>query len=496
MTRKIGILLLAMLMLLSCFSFAGAEEEKPVLRILTEYSQIDHNEDPTAALLQELTGYTVQYDALPNDERLPKLNAILAAREPYDIIILSEDSFKNTVHLGAYMTLDALLESHGKKVMEGTNPELWTATTIDGEIIGIPYRLSVENYNSGLRVRTDMLEAIGVAEMPGTPDELLEVLQKAKDELGTIPLTGKGTLTDVFVGEIASAFGLYSNWIVTKDGIVNRGVTPGAKAYVEFMSELYALGLLDSEWPQNAITDAREKFLSGKAMMNRVYWWEEPSATETLTTNEPEATFSYLPPLEGEYGQGVEITRSADKVVVIPKVAENPEAAMDWMNIKVSTPEIFRELCIGIEGEHYEVIGENEYRPINPKFTEEKNYASEYLTSTIQSDYDVYWSQTRVRKNETLYEEFLKMQDNVAASAIHYDPTSFMPPNETFIELAPTLNAYVYDSILQMITGARSIDEWDAYVQEYYDEGGEEIEALLNAWWDLNKAELTDKISR
>lgn len=493
--KKAGILPLVLCMLLGSFGLAQAEE-KPELRVLTEYTTNDANQDPTAKLLEELTGYKVHYDALPNEERLPKLNAILAAREPYDIMILAPSSFESTVHLGAFMTLNDLLNRHGQAVLKGTNPTLWTSTTVDGSIVGIPYRLSVENYNSGLRVRTDLLNQAGVTELPKTPDELYGALVKVKEATGLIPLTGTGTAGNVFVDEIASAFGLYTNWVVTDGGIVNRAMAPGAKDYVAFMNKLYTEGLLDTEWAQNSTATAREKFLSGGAAINRVYWWEEPSASTTLMTNFPSASYTYLPPLSGEYGQGMAINRSADKIVVIPKVAKNPEAAMDWMNLKVSTEEIFRQICIGTEGVHYTVLGENEYQPINPAFTDEKNFANEFLTSTIADDYDIYWSQTRVRKNESLYQEFLKMQENVKSSRIYYDPTSFMAPNADFIELAPTVNTFVYDTFLQMIVGTRSLEEWDAFVAEYKEAGGEEVEALLNEWWDQNKAELADKISR
>lgn len=486
---------MALLFVFSSFTFVKGEE-KPVLRVLTEYSNTDLNADPTAKLLEELTGYSVQYDALPNEERLTKLNAILAAREPYDIMILAPDAFSDMAHMGAFMPLDDLLAEEGQSVLAGTNPLLWTSTTIDGKVLGVPYRLSVENYNSGLRVRTDLLQKIGIAEMPKTPEALYDMLLKAKNELNIIPLTGVGVSNDVFVSEIASAFGLYSNWIVTEEGVVNRITSKGAKDYVAFMNTLYSQGLLDAEWAQNSSAAAREKFLSGQALINRVYWWEEPSASTTLLQNFPDATADYLPPLAGEYGEGVFVNRSADRIVVIPKMAKNPQLAMEWMNTKMSTPETFRTLCIGTEGTHYTVLGENEYAPINPAFTDEKGFASEFLTGTIASDYDIYWSQTRVRKNEQLYQEFLKMQENIASAKIYYDPTSFMPPDAEFIQLSPTLNTFVYDTVLQMIVGTRSIDEWDAFVEEYYSAGGKELETLLNQWWDANKETLQDKVYR
>lgn len=493
---KKTVVLLLLLSLITGTLGAVQAEEKPELRVLTEYSTIDANADPTAALLEQLTGYKVVYVALPNEERLPKLNAILASREPYDIMILSPDSFANTVHLGAFMPLDELLAQAGQAVLQGTNPSLWTSATVDGAILGIPYRLSVENYHSGLRVRTDILEKAGVKELPTTPETLYDALIKVRDEAGTIPLTGAATGAGVIVSEIASAFGLYNDWIVTEDRIRHRAMAPGAKDYVAYMNKLYTEKLIDTEWAQNSGAVAREKFLSGAAAINRVYWWEEPSASETLLSNFPDATYAYLPPLTGEYGHGMSINRSADKITVIPKVAEHPEAAMDWINIKVSTAELFREFVIGTEGTHYSIVGENEYQPINPAFTDEKNFASEFLTSTIAKDYDIYWSQTRVRKNEKLYAEFLKMQENVKSSPIYYDPTSFMSPNDEFISLAPTVNTFVYDTFLQMIVGTRSLDEWDSFIEEFKQTGGDELEAIVNEWWDQHKDDLSGMISR
>jgi putative aldouronate transport system substrate-binding protein len=440
-----------------------------------------------------MTGYKVEYEALPSEERLVKLNAILAARQSYDIMVLAPDSFSSTIQLNAYMALDDLLESHGQAVKAGTRETLWTSTTVNNQIFGVPYRLSVENYNSGLRVRTDLFKQAGVDKLPGTPEELYDALLAVKNELNIIPLTAASG--DAFIAEIASAFGLYTGYVVTDAGVTHRGISSGAKDYAEYMNKLLNDGLLDNEWVQNSGEMATEKFLSGRAAVNRVYWWEEPSASETLLANFPDATFEYLPPLRGDYSAGIAVNRSADKITVIPRSAENPQAAMDWMNEKVKTPEAFRLLAIGEEGVHYNVLDNGEYAPINPAFTDDKNFASEYLTSTIADDYDKYWSQTRVRKNESLYGEFMKMQANVETARIYYEPTSFMPPNEDLTLTIPTLNTLVNDTLIQMIAGTRSTDTWDAYVQEYNDAGGAEVETIINEWWLANKAELADRIS-
>lgn len=490
-----------MLLLIGSVVFAGAVTEKPSakqetnqnLKMLIGYVDFDANEEYPAKTAEAITGYHVQYDALPFTDQIPKLSAILAAKEDYDVMNIEYDVFASTVGLGAYLPLDDLLAEYGEELYKGTDKTLWTNTTIDGKIMGIPYRLSNENYTSGKRVRTDLMKKAGITQLPTTPDELYTFLKAVKDKLGIIPMTGNGAIVD----EIASAFGISNVWNVTSEGIRNRVSTPGAREYVEFMHKLYTEGLLDSEWAQNTTAATQEKFFSGKALIYQVFWWNEPSATDTLLKNFPDATFSYLPPLKNANGEsGMPINRGTDNVAVIPVVSKNPIEAMKWMNAKVGTPEIFRELTMGVKDVHYKVIGEDEYEPIQPAFTNDMNHASVYLTGTITKDYGIYWAQTRVRKDETLYNEFLKMQENVKNATIYYDPTSFMTPNSEFTKLAPSINTYVNDTILQMIVGTRNINEWDSFVSDYYAMGGDQLEKMLNNWWDANKSVVEPMIKR
>ena len=487
-------LILSLMMAAMLFLPAMAEESKPELRVLMGYQEIDPNTDPAGLAVEEATGIHAVYETLPAEDDVSKLVSILAARDAdvYDVIILGYSAFAATVGLGAYQPLTALLNEKGQAVLAGTDDALWTNTTIDGEIMGIPYRLSNENYTSGLRVRTDLLAAAGVEKMPETLDELKAALQAAKD-YGLIPLTSSGAI----VSEIAGAFGISNTWNVTEDGIRGIPTTPGAKEYVEYMHDLYENGLLDDEWAQNSTAACNEKFLSGKALMYRVFWWGEPAASTTLASNFPEATFEYLPPIKNAQGEcGMPINRGSDQVVVIPRVSEKAELAMEWINAKVADPETFKWLCIGEEGVHYDVIGENEYAPIQPAFTEQRNNANIFLTATITKDYGVYWGQTRVRKNETLYGEFVRMQENVANATIYYDPTTFMAPNNEFTELAPAVNSFVDENLLNMIVGARDIAEWDDFVQEYQEIGGEQLEGILNEWWAENRAEVEPFVKR
>jgi putative aldouronate transport system substrate-binding protein len=490
--KKLLCLALCVLMAAGCVLPAGLAEGKPVLKVLTGFLSYDANTDPSAALVEEITGYKVQYDQLPAEDMLTKLNAILAAKDPYDVIVMGYATFENTVGLGAYRELNDLMDQYGLQLKAGTTADLWNNTTVDGKVLGIPYRLSIENYNSGLRVRTDLLKQAGIEQVPTTLTELTAALQAIKDKLGIIPFTGTGAIVD----EIAGAFGIPTSWVLQDGKLAHRATTAGAKAYVTYMHDLFVQGLLDSEWAQNSGTAAQEKFLSGKAAMQRVYWWEEPAASTTLKTNFPDVTYDYLPPQKGENGVAqMAINRASDMVVVIPKAAPHPEDAMKWMNAKVKDVETFRYLCIGKEGVHYQMVN-GEYTPIQPAFSEQKNRTSDFLTGTIGSEYGTYWAQTRVRKNDIMYAEFQNMQKNVASATICYEPVSFMTPNKEYTALIAPVNTFVSDTFLQMIVGSRSIDEWDQFLAELEAMGGGELNEIVNAWWEQNSATLIDKLTR
>ncbi|MBR1820729.1 MAG: extracellular solute-binding protein [Clostridia bacterium] len=492
--KKLLSLILAVALAAALLACAAAHESQTELRVLMDYQKIDPNADPAGIAVEEVTGVHAVYETLPAEQEVTKLMSILAAREAdaYDVIVMSYATFAATVSQGAYLPLNDLLNERGQDLLAATDDALWTNTTVDGQIMGVPYRLSSENYTSGLRVRTDLLESIGVEKLPQTLDELTDMLAAAK-AAGLVPFTGNGAIVD----EIAGAFGISNTWNVTEDGIHGRPTTPGAREYVEYMRGLYTAGLLDDEWAQNNNAACMEKFLQGKALMCRVFWWNEPSASDTLLENFPEAAYAYLPPLANEAGEsGMPVNRGADMVAVIPRVSGKAAEAVEWMNAKVATRDTFRYLCIGEENVHYEVIGEDEYAPIQPAFNDERNNANIFLTGAITADYDVYWSQTRVRKDETMYQEFLKMQENVANATIYYDPVTFMAPNNDFTELAPSVNGYVQDTMLQMIVGARDIGEWDEFVEEYLDMGGAYLEEMLNEWWDANRAEIESYIKR
>ena len=87
--------------------------KKPTLNVLMPNSgkRVEEvNSDPTALLIEQLTGYKANYTQLPSDATTT-LNTILMDKEKYDVMKLTKDQFADLVDHIAYFFLPFFLSS-------------------------------------------------------------------------------------------------------------------------------------------------------------------------------------------------------------------------------------------------------------------------------------------------------------------------------------------------------------------------------------------------
>ncbi|MEG0691474.1 MAG: extracellular solute-binding protein [Oscillospiraceae bacterium] len=465
---------------------------KPELKLLMPYVPFDPKLDPTAIYLEEATGYKVQYDMLPNEDALTKLNTIIASKADYDIIVLTKNDFEATVGTGAYQPLNELLPTYAPELKAKTAEGLWTNVTIDNEIKGIPEAMASENYGLSYRVRMDLLKKAGIQTMPSTPDELYTAFKAVKDKLNIIPMTASYAV----IPEIASAFGMYQKFNLVDNKIVYQAEVAGAKDYVTFMNKLFTDGLLDNEYAQNTGEVMREKFFTSKAAVYQLAWWNEPTALNTIKEKAPEAEVAYLPALKDANGKsGLPIGRGIERVMVVPKASKNKEHALNYMNIKVDE-EIFRKTVMGEENVHYKKLAEDSYEPILPKFFDDKNNGHYFLTGADTAAYSLYWSQTRAKKDPILYQEFNLIQENANKATLHYDPMTYMQPNKAYSETIVKVNKFTEDAFKQFITGTKPLSEWDSFIAELNATGLTEINKIVGDWWTAEGAAIANSMTK
>ncbi|MFD0960436.1 extracellular solute-binding protein [Paenibacillus chungangensis] len=459
--------------------------DKPTLRQLQPFNHFDPNNDYVAKFLEEKTGYKVKYDMLPEEMFNEKLNLLMANKEPYDFMKLGKDQFYNLVEAGALEPLDELLEQYGDNLKAGINEETWKAATVDGKIYGVPEGGTGLSASTNLVIRKDWLDELGL-EIPTNRDELYNVLKTIKEKKNVIPLSGYKSIFP----EIATTFDiptLSSNafaWGELNGELIQQAQHPKMKDYLAFMNKLYDEGLIDSEWPINTGSKVIEKFTSGKAAIMSVAWWSSPSIVSALAKNFPDAKLETLPYLTGDSGKpSVGAGAGISYYIAIPKWAKNKEHAMNLINMKLEE-NLFKELVIGEEGVHHKVE-DGKYYPILPKFNDDLNNASHFLTGTDQRVYEDYW-QARVRKDPVLQGYYEQFQQQAEGNFV-VDPMSKAKPIESVSKYTQSLMQFSEDTYMKYIGGSDSLDTFDSYLAQWEANGGKEMVEDAREWYNSQK---------
>ena len=130
----------------------------------------DPNTDVMAGVIEEKTGYKVNYSMLPSDGADEKLIADVAGGVKYDILKVTQGQFEKLFSQGALMPLNQLLDRYGKEITEGLkDKEMWAPFSDEqGQIYGIPFMNEYPRQIPFITVRKDLMREAGIDEIPTT----------------------------------------------------------------------------------------------------------------------------------------------------------------------------------------------------------------------------------------------------------------------------------------------------------------------------------------
>ncbi len=495
--KKIITLVTALASVVSMTACTGGKSgsntgNKPELNVLLSYTSEDVNNTEVAKFLEEKTGYHVNYETLPQDRPYDKLNLIMSGGEPYDVVIMgsSRNVYANYAANNALTDLTPLIEEYGPNVSSKITKSVMDSLKINGKQFAIP-NTSAAVVSGSIVIRRDWLDELGL-EMPETVNDFVEILRAFKEknpsgnESGCIPMVLASG--QAMAANLQGAFGL-ANGCADVDGeIVMNVMRPEFREYLKFMQSLYNEGLIDKEFATLKAANAKERFCSGKAGAMILNYYDMGTVNNTLKKIDPQAQIEYIPLLKNEEGESAIAYNGnlMDKIIFIPKSAEHPEDAMKWINTKLED-DIFKEFTIGIEGVHHE-YKDGEYYPILPKFFDERNAASIYLTGVDENVYPQYW-QARVRKDETLF----KAWDYINSSESYVNnkeasPIAAAPYIKEYDDNIQSLNTSLFDFMAGAISGKEDIDKAvDDFIKKWNADGGEELGIAINEWYQSTK---------
>lgn len=448
---------------------------KPNLEILMPSSgkSIEEvNSSSNAKLIEQLTGYKVNYTQLPAADPSTTLNTSIMDQKQYHAMKLTKDQFSDLVNKELLTDITDALEKFAPDILANISDESWDVVTVDGRIYGIPERASSDNIENPIILNYDLMLELGL-DVPETLDEFTEVLRAMTAKLGTPALTFDQNTPLVYA--ISAAFGIYSFWqeyeINGKTEVRFYMDAPRYDEYVAYMHSLYAEGLIDQEVATIKASDCNTRFVNGfksnaqgaKAGAYAASLWSVPAIvtglqsnaiiTDTEAKGELDNYLAYIRSLKENESDPEKVYRSSGYtyITAIPwYMAENAGYALDWMNSKIKdteTEDNFRQMVLGTEGVHWTKTSEG-YFPIEANFAE-KDDASYYMTGSNENKYTEYWL-ARVRKQPELFRawsELMEDADSVGVSNI----VDFTPPIEEYNKNRASVELYAQNKFYIML---------------------------------------------
>lgn len=460
----------------------------------------DVNANYMVPIIKQATGYDVEYFALPAQQADEKLMMEVAGGADYDVVNVNVPRWRTLMAAGALLPLNDLLDAYGQDILAGNSEETWASLSDkDGNIYGVPYMYPhSQEVASFMVARWDLMKAAGIEKVPETIDEFYNTLVTLKQFYGDeyIIFTGpykpasEGNENWVIPKTIASAFGIYSDWMVDENGkVIYMSEAPGFAPMVEFLAKLNAEGLIDLDWAVNTDSTVNEKFAAGKAIIAHSNRSGVQSTTPVQLEN-LKLTYDdlvYIGALKDANGKATYMkTEALNQVSCILRSAKNPADAINWINLKVQQ-QLF--ICIGVEGTHFTYDAVGQIAPINPIFTNERGDSYWYIDATDAPKYQFQWP-SRIRKSDAQWAAF----DAITIKAGNETPEifvdnvfAFMPASEAYARNNNALFKSLSDYILQVISGTRTLADLPTFQSDWANMGGEEVRTELQAWYDANK---------
>jgi len=450
---------------------------------------------------------------VPSDSYSDKLNLSIASGDIPDVMTVDAIQMQQLTEAGAIEDLTPYVEKYANADIlanwEQTGGVALQAATIDGKIMGIPNVQPQADAPIMVWVRQDWLDKLGLA-APETVDDV-EAIAKAfieQDPDGngaadTIGLTGTTNPVQVpsnlhGFDAIFNAYGAFPELFYRNaDGeIVYGSIQPETKEALTRLAAMYQAGIIDPEFATKDGDKANEIVVGGRGGIMMGPWWISWWPLADSVNNDPNADWQpfMIKDKNGNYTFGMgDYTYS---FVVVKKGYPHPEIALKILNVQ-------NDLSYGLNDapQYYPNFNEIWTLLFPIPFLIEQPYVVERMATEYQEALDG----TRAPEafSEAMKLEYGQIQSDIAAPrsdssnwatrmarldaakllAGGYDEVRTDPVASRVFATDPTwpaLQKLEEETFLQIITGAKSLDDFDAFVEEWNNSGGAALLEKMN----------------
>lgn len=483
-------------------------ENNDVIKWVSENLNIEYEVDWTSS--DQNQAYENRINVLIASNNLP--NYLTIPVEPQGLSIL-----RKLVDNDMIMDLTDFWESHAsptlKEYHKKSDNKAFRDVTFDEKIMAIPNLSDIETAIPVVWVRQDWLDELGL-EGPETVEDVAEITRafmeedpdgNGKDDTAALPATSALYKGDTATFDwVFGANNAYPGDWIEKDGeIVYGSIQPETRAALLELQEMYKNGLIDKEFPIKDSAKAVEPVMSNKAGVFQGAWWSTWWPIQSSVKNDKNAEWKayFIKSDDGNsYARSYPVVRH---ITVVRKDYEHPEAIMklanwyqlaslkklDWYNDlegkdgKYANTDAALWPVDHVGAKYIDEISRR-YNKIMKVMNGDVNYENAENETKFQVDQiKSYKEQDKATDDMALWSsanQWLKGASVFTRNDIKQKIPAFAGTTKLMSRKESILRDLEMQTFLNIITGRRSIEKFDEFVETWKRLGGKDITEEIN----------------
>ncbi len=420
-----------------------------------------------------------------------------------DMIADLTDSYNNCMS----DTIKNIYGSYGRDILD--------VVTFGGKIMAIP-ETNISDGPNLIWLRKDWMDALGLS-APRTLSDVEEIIRQFKEKdpghngagntVGLVCDTslcgGCGYSSEYTLDIIFAAYGAFpKQWIYDEDGnVVYGSVQPEAKEALGHIHELYKEGILDQDFLMRTSSNLIELIVDGQCGSFFGPWWAPNNPLMQAVEQNKDAEWQpYLIATEESGLTSYHTQNPSGKYIVVRKGYEYPEIACKIVSVlfdylryndrdnqeivdyyKENVDPTARPFAINVD---YNNALQICYGELNHVFAGDKS--ADELNVLEYSYYEACESYLKDAENASA-EDWAAYTSRITACKILNDGRTnkveslYFGETETMVTDWWSLENLESDTYLKIVTGESSLDEFDRFVENWYQNGGETITKEVRA---------------
>lgn len=420
-----------------------------------------------------------------------------------DMIADLTDSYNNCMS----DTIKNIYGSYGRDILD--------VVTFDGKIMAIP-ETNISDGPNLIWLRKDWMDALGLS-APRTLSDVEEIIRQFKEKdpghngagntVGLVCDTslcgGCGYSSEYTLDIIFAAYGAFpKQWIYDGDGnVVYGSVQPEAKEALAHIHELYKEGILDQDFLMRTSSNLIELIVDGQCGSFFGPWWAPNNPLMQAVEQNKDAEWQpYLIATEESGLTSYHTQNPSGKYIVVRKGYEYPEIACKIISVlfdylryndrdnqeivdyyKENVDPTARPFAINVD---YNNALQICYGELNHVFA--GNKSADDLNVLEYSYYEACESYLKDAENASAEDWAAYTSRITACKSLNDGRTNkveslYFGETETMVTDWWSLENLESDTYLKIVTGESSLDEFDRFVENWYQNGGETITKEVRA---------------